>query len=677
MSNYLCVKGINLETTAPYTPEQNGRAERDNRTLVESARAMLHAKNLPICLWAEAINTACYTLNRTPTSCNQGKTPYEMWTGRKPRLDHIKVFGSEAYVHVAKQSRKKWDKKSQKMILVGYQANSCNYRLYNPQTGRFMVSRDVVIHETDHNQMEESNDKIKVPIDMRSSTQEEVIIENVRDEENEVKHHEDEDEFVKKNNSQGNATRELRNRNALKSPDRYEANIIEFEEPILYEDAISGKDAENWKRAIDEELKAHKVNNTWIYQRLPKDKKTIESKWVFKIKHSTFGDSYRYKARLCAKGFTQKQGIDYHEIFSPVARYDSIRVMLAIAAKQNLEIAQFDVKTAFLNGDLSEEIYMKIPQGVKEAPDGTVCRLQRSLYGLKQASREWNSKFDLFLKRFQFIPSKADPCVYNGKFEWNKIYLIIYVDDGLILSTSKQAINRILTELKSNFEITLGNVNCYVGIEIVRDIEAKTIFIHQSSYIKRILQRFNMLDTKIKEIPADLGVSLVSTGANDNRNNILYRQAIGSLMFLANVTRPDISFIVNYLSRFISNYDEQHWRAINNVFRYLKGTIDMGILYDGSIEDTYIKGYSDADYAGDLDTRRSTSGYLIMLGNAAVTWGSIRQRTVSLSTKETEYIAACESVKEALWLKQLLHDNEYVYVQILLLLMWTIRARLN
>lgn len=204
-------KGINLETTAPYTPEQNGRAERDNRTLVESARAMLHAKNLPICLWAEAINTACYTLNRTPTSCNQGKTSYEMWTGRKPRLDHIKVFGSEAYVHVPKQSRKKWDKKSQKMILVGYQANSCNYRLYNPQTGRFMVSRDVVIHETDHNQMEESNDEIKVPIDMRSSTQEEVIIEDVRDEENEIKHHEDEDEFVKKNNSQGNATRELRN----------------------------------------------------------------------------------------------------------------------------------------------------------------------------------------------------------------------------------------------------------------------------------------------------------------------------------------------------------------------------------------------------------------------------------------------------------------------------------
>lgn len=188
---------------------------------------------------------------------------------------------------------------------------------------------------------------------------------------------------------------------------------------------------------------------------------------------------------------------------------------------------------------------MKIPQGVKEAPDGTVCRLQRSLYGLKQASREWNSKFDLCLKRFQFIPSKADPCVYNGKFELNKIYLIIYVDDGLILSTSKQAINTILTELKSNFEITLGNVNCYVGIEIVRDIEAKTIFIHQSSYIKRILQRFNMLDAKIKEIPADLGVSLVSTGANDKRNNIPYRQAIGSLMFLANVTCPDISFIVN------------------------------------------------------------------------------------------------------------------------------------
>lgn len=369
MSRYLRIKGINLETTAPFTPEQNGRAERDNRSLIESARAMLHAKNLPVRLWAEAVNTACYILNRTPTSCNQGKTPYEIWNGRKPRLDHIKVFGSEAYVHIPKL-RKKWDKKSRKMILVGYQAESCNYRLYNPQTSQITVSRDVIIHETNHQQVMKLDDETEISIDARTLDQER----NVEDVTEDIKNASLEDEGIEKDNLQIN-TRTLRDRSTLKPPKRYEANTVEFEEPTSYEEAITRKDAEKWRRAIDEELRAHEINNTWIFQDLPAGKKAIESKWVFKVKRATSDDNSCYKARLCAKGFTQKHGIDYHEIFSPVARYDSIRTMLAIAAKEDLEIAQFDVKTAFLNGNLSEEIYMKVPHGVKPPSDGKVCRL--------------------------------------------------------------------------------------------------------------------------------------------------------------------------------------------------------------------------------------------------------------------------------------------------------------
>jgi len=278
ISKYLCMKGINLETTAPYTPEQNGRAERDNRTLVESARAMLHGKNLPTRLWEEAVNTACYILNRTPTSCNQGKSPYEMWTGKKPRLDHIRVFGSTAYVHVPTQLRKKWDKKSKKMILVGYQAESRNYRLYDPQTARITVSRDVIVHETDDNSIkkEESNEGTKIPIDVNSIGEEKVIVEDINGEENEPKSHKDKN--IKKNHPEEDTNRVLRDRNTLKPPDRYEANLVEIEEPTSYEEAISGKDAENWKKAIEEELKAHKINNTWSYQYLFPEKKTVESK---------------------------------------------------------------------------------------------------------------------------------------------------------------------------------------------------------------------------------------------------------------------------------------------------------------------------------------------------------------------------------------------------------------
>jgi len=545
------------------------------------------------------------------------------------------------------------------MVLVGYQADSCNYRMYNPRTGKIIVSRDVVIHETSFDQRMESEHEVLLPLSS-SADQEETACEDT--------HKSCDEKFdPKEENVRGmtqpqvleDRKRTLRDRKTLKTPNRYEANLVEFDEPTTYEEAISCENSGHWMKAINEELKAHETNGTWTFEDLPSGKKTIGSKWVFKVKYSPTQDTYRYKARLCAKGFTQEKGIDYQEIFAPVVRYDSIRVMLALAAQQDLCIFQFDVKTAFLNGDLNEEIYLEIPEGVIATSTNKVCRLHKSLYGLKQAPRSWNHKFDLFMKRFKLIPSKADPCVYIGNFNSGTIYLCIYVDDGLLLASSKEVLNVVLSELKANFEITGGDANCYVGMEIVRDIENKRVFIHQSSYIERVLRRFNMLDASSKETPADLGVSLCSAGdVNVNSNNIMYRQAIGSLIFLATVTRPDIAFIVNYLSRFMSNYNESHWNEVKKVFRYLKGTSGLGILYEKTSENTCLQGFSDADYACDLDTRRSTTGYLFKLAGGAVTWGSLRQRTVSLSTTEAEYIAACEAVKEAIWLKQLLKDSQ-------------------
>jgi len=210
--------------------------------------------------------------------------------------------------------------------------------------------------------MMKADDEIIVPMDTRAIAPEENLEEGIKDEAETIPHQSKED--IQEKNKH-NSDRALRDRSTLKRPNWYEANITEFDEPTSYNEAVTGKDADKWKRAIDEELKAHETNETWVYQHPPPNKKAIESKWVFKIKRAASGRDHSYKARLCAKGFTQKYGIDYHEVFSSVARYDSIRLMLAVAAKENLEIAQFDVKTAFLNGDLSEEIYMKIPEGVK------------------------------------------------------------------------------------------------------------------------------------------------------------------------------------------------------------------------------------------------------------------------------------------------------------------------
>lgn len=373
--------------------------------------------------------------------------------------------------------------------------------------------------------------------------------------------------------------------------------MVEYDEPQSYEEALSAEDADDWKKAIDEELKAHELNGTWRYEDLPKGKKAIGSKWVFKRKYASDRNAHLCKARLCAKGFTQQQGVDYQEVFAPVARYDSIRTMLSLAAMKNLEIGQFDVKTAFLNGNLVEEIYMEIPKGVTSKHKNKVCRLQKSLYGLKQASRTWNCKFDSFLKLFHFVPSKADACVYTGKYKLDKVHLIIYVDDGLILAPSKEALNAVLNELKSNFKITIGDARNYIGIEIIHDIKTKSIFIHQASYMKRILERFNMINSKAKSVPADLGMNLSSTSDSDiDMRDIPYRQTIGSLKFLSNVTRPDITFIVNFLSRFVACFDRQHWCAVKNVFRYLRGTINYGIQYDRTCENILLEGFSASDW---------------------------------------------------------------------------------
>lgn len=654
MIRYLTKAGIQLETTAPYTPQQNGRSERDNRTLVESARSMLHAKNLPVKLWAEAINTGAYVLNRTPTTRTKGTTPYEIWMSKKPDLTHMKIFGSEVFAHVPKERRTKWDKKSKKLIFVGYQRESSNYRLYDPHTGKIIVSRDVNFNQSQNEEISLINHDVTLPLDNYSQHEDQEITEDLSMESE--RNCTSEKESAEEKMQPKNQNRDLRDRNKIKKPTRYEANLVESNEPESFEEAISRTDAGKWKQAIKEELNFHNKNRTWTLTFLPKGKSTIGCKWVFRFKQNSPVDDLRYKARLCAKGFTQKPGFDYKEIFSPVARYESVRTLLAIAAERDLEIEQFDVKTAFLYGDLTEEIYMDVPEGVV-ADKNQVCRLQRSLYGLKQASRQWNSKFDSFLKDFSFAQSSADPCVYKGNFKNCSVFLALYVDDGLLLAESKEVLDEVLGVLKNTFEITQGGPSSFAGIQIQRDRDKGIIFIHQRCYIERILSRFAMIDARPTRTPADPhSVASLTNACETDNADFPYREAIGSLIFLVQLTRPDLAYIVNFLSRYLSCPSEEHWRAIKRIFRYLNGTIDLGIRYQRSGNATTLTGYSDADYAGDTETRRSTTGYIFTISGGAVSWASQRQSMVSLSTTEAEYIAASTATKELVWLRRLLND---------------------
>lgn len=392
--NYLSLYGIKLETSAPYVHQQNGQAEREMRTIVECARTMMLAKKVSHRLWAEAINTAAYILNRCVSSMSREKTPYELWTQHKPNLTHVRTFGSVAYAYVEKQFRKKFDEKSRRCILVGYQSDSKNYRLYDSKTDKVIISCDVIFNENDDNTILKIDNNPIISIESEITENNVNQIEEQMLDENSFLEYEDAEEAK----SPSPKKYELRNRNDIKVPSRYSACLASYVEPNTYSEAMQSENSIKWKEAIIEEFKAHEMNKTWELSYLPTSKKLVGCKWVFKIKENPSTSKIRYKARLCAKGYSQKEGSDYREILSPVVRYDSVRTLLAIAAHDNLEIGQFDVKTAFINGDLREEIYMQIPDGLEVQDKDMVCKLRKSLYGLKQSARCWNEKFDTFLR---------------------------------------------------------------------------------------------------------------------------------------------------------------------------------------------------------------------------------------------------------------------------------------
>lgn len=300
-------------------------------------------------------------------------------------------------------------------------------------------------------------------------------------------------------------------------------------EPDTYQEAMYSSDAGEWKLAMREEFDSLIKYNTWILMERPPGVKTVDNEWVFKIKQEKKDAPIRYKARLVARGFTQEYGVNYFETFSPVVRFTSNRTILAIAAQKRMEIKQFDVKMAFLNGDLAETVYMQQPTGFE---DGTkqICKLQKSLYGLKQSSRCWNKKFTDFIKIFGFIKSTYDPCVFISRKNRVFTILAIHVDDGIIVSENVNDINSVLTHLNKHFEVKEMNIGCFLGLEIQQNKD-KSIFIHQSTYAERVLNRFDYGNCNGISTPSDHNQPLHNFEESEP-SNYPYRKLIGSLMYL-------------------------------------------------------------------------------------------------------------------------------------------------
>lgn len=408
---------------------------------------------------------------------------------------------------------------------------------------------------------------------------------------------------------------------------------------------------------MDEEMASLLANGTWELTELPKGVKPIGTRWVFATKRDGAGNVVRFKARFVAKGFMQQEGVDYFDTFAPVSKYSTTRVLLAHAAAYGWEVQQLDVKTAFLQGALHEEVYVQQPASYEDGT-GRVCLLRKALYGLKQAPRAWHQHMHAELSKLGYKVSTADPGLYvGGQEEGGRcVYLLVYVDDMLLLSPSADAVAEAKAALLSTFDARdMGAVRDFVGMHVERDLAAGTITISNERLINDLLSKFGMEAANSRLVPMTHGLVLRrGDGAELDQLRYPYSSLVGGLLYLAVTVRPDISYAVGVLSKYMSCPTMSHWNAAKGVLRYLAGTRRVGITY-GAVP-AVLHGFCDADYAGDVDTRRSTTGFVYTIAGGAVCWSSKRQPTVAASTTEAEYMAASAAAKEALWLRKLLAD---------------------
>jgi len=400
------------------------------------------------------------------------------------------------------------------------------------------------------------------------------------------------------------------------------------------------------------ELHALQSNHTWDLVDLPPGKKAISSKWVYKVKLHSDGSLERFKARLVIRGFTQRYGIDYQEVFSPVVKMTTIRVILALAAARHWGLFQLDVNNAFLHGDLDEEVYMTVPQGVPN-PSHKVCRLRKSLYGLKQASRQWFSKLSHTLTGLGYQQSKHDYSLFLNKSSTGITIIAVYVDDILITGSDLAEIRHVKQHLHHCFGIKdLGPLHYFLGLEVSR-LPAGVV-LSQHKFTQDLLQAANISALNPVATPLPLNCKLTPTEGSLLDDPSHYRGLIGKLNFLCH-TRPDLSFAVQHLSQFMQTPRAPHLHALTHLLRYLKGTAGQGLFLRASDRLT-LTAFSDSDWASCPSTRRSVTGYAILFGSSLISWKSKKQHTVSKSSSEAEYRAMSHAASEITWLVRLLAE---------------------
>lgn len=693
--------GIKRHLTAPYTPQQNGVVERRNRILMEMTRSILKAMKVPNYLWGEAVRHSTYIINRIPTRALENMTPYESLREKKPSLDHIRIFGCLAYTKIEATHLRKLDDRSQTLVHLGIEPGSKAYRLYYPTTRKVVVSRDVVFdekrswvwNETRYGTSKDPGmfhmrwgniiDMGEGPMVVNNTEQEDH--DEIRSDNGDSDHHNhhqgnnDNSDEDSQNNDDTDHTEThqqeqqqpqvpqvpplRRSGRQVALPKHLEDYVLQAEieverlllsindEPRSYKEA---KGLLEWRKASKEEIDSINKNKTWCLVEKPIGTKVIGLKWIFKIKKNADGTINKYKARLVAKGYVQESGIDFDEVFAPVARLETIRLLIALAASHGWEIHHLDVKTAFLHGELKEDVYVDQPEGFEvRGEEQKVYKLSKALYGLKQAPRAWNTKLDQILKELKFKKCTKENSVYRKDEGGTLLIVAIYVDDLFVMGNTLKVISEFKKEMSSKFEMSdLGKLTYYLGIEVCQGEEG--IEIKQEAYARRILIEAGLDTCNPTKIPMMFGLQVSKAQEEPEIDPTCYRRNIGCLRYLLH-TRPDLAFAVGVASRYMQSPRKSHGDIMKQILRYLKGTMAYGLKF-GREGSKSIVGFSDSSHNIDQDDGRSTTGHIFYFGSSPISWCSQKQSTVALSSCEAEFMAATEAARQAIWLQDILSE---------------------
>ncbi|SOV05153.1 uncharacterized protein UDID_17849 [Ustilago sp. UG-2017a] len=628
-------EGFKWQKSVPGISVQNGRAERAIRSVQEKMRSMLIGRACPRELWPYAITAAAHVMNLTPSATKT--IPHEAFYGTTAHklAQQLRVFGCLAWVHVQQKDQQgKYGARAKPAIMIGYDDEHKAWKFCNPdQPASIQWSNSATFHE-DKGWSDRQQEAVR-PVVTAEAEEEGVtpaIVEEETKSEAAV-----EDLLPAVDSTVGTANTAILNL-----------------DPTLGE-AMNGEDAQLWKEAIRKELEGLEAMGTWEVVHQPPGVPLVDSKVVLRLKLDADGVPVKHKARLVARGFTQREGIDYQETFSPVAPLGAIRAILALAVQNNWEVHALDITMAYLNSTLKEAIYMKPPEGSGVAP-GKVYKVVKGLYGLKQSGREWNQEFDRSLRRMGFFQVECAPCIYTKGQGEDMAIVVIYVDDTLVIAPQLETVLKVKKQIGQRWKMEdSGEVSHFLGIKISRDRVMRTMTIGQSGYIDQVLAKHLDKRTKPTMVPMQSipEGTLVASAAQQKE----YPVIVGKLLWIANSTRPDLSLTVGVLARHMREPSQEHYQAAQRVLRYLESTKEVGLVYRASESQEPLVAHSDANWASDATIqRRSTSGSVALVYGNPVAWKSATQKCVSLSAVEAEFIAATEATREVLFLKQLLRS---------------------